>query len=31
MYFQALSRTGELIDSGSVEAVKAPPAEATVR
>ena len=25
MYFQALSRTGELVDSGSVEAVKAPP------
>ena len=25
MHFQALSRTGELVDSGSVEAVKAPP------
>jgi hypothetical protein len=32
MYFQALSRTGELVDSGSVEAVKAPPpSDATVR
>jgi predicted phosphodiesterase len=34
MHFQALSRTGELVDSGSVEAVKRPPpqpSEATVR
>ena len=26
MHFQALSRTGELVDSGSVEVVKSPPA-----
>ena len=31
MYFQALSRTGELVDSGSIEAVKPPPADGTVR
>jgi len=34
MYFQALSRKGELVDSGSVEVVKpppAPPSEAAVR
>jgi len=31
MYFQALSRTGELVDSGSIEAVKPPPADDTVR
>ena len=34
MYFQALSRKGELVDSGSVEVVKSPPAppsEAAVR
>ena len=34
MYFQTLSRTGELVDSGSVEVVKpppAPPSDAAVR
>jgi predicted phosphodiesterase len=33
MYFQALSRTGELVDSGSVEAVKppAPPSDGAVQ
>ena len=34
MYFQTMSRTGTLVDSGSVEAVKAPdqpPPDTTVR